>query len=261
MSGPAAPAGPPQPGPAPDPQTSGPRPGPYARPTGPHPGPHPGPAGPQSGPHPGPYGAPAGPQTGPHPRPYGAPAGPPPGSFAGPPQPGPYPHAYGGRSGPPPYGPPPNPPGPPPYGPPPNPSGSAHAGPPYAGPPVPYGYGPPRQGFAATDENTWALLAYLGQFAIGLIAPLIVYLAQKDRSPYLRFHGAQALNLALTSLLLTIACVVVSLATLGIGAIVAIPAMLAYGVAHVIYLIVAALRANKGELYVIPKWLCWPIVR
>ncbi|MCO5992449.1 DUF4870 domain-containing protein [Actinoallomurus sp. WRP9H-5] len=105
------------------------------------------------------------------------------------------------------------------------------------------------------------MLAYLGQFAIGLIAPLIVYLAHKDRSPYLRFHGAQALNLAVTSLVLTIACVVVSLATLGIGALVAIPAMLAYGVAHVVYLIVAALRANKGELYTIPKWLCWPIVR
>ncbi|MEV5751902.1 DUF4870 domain-containing protein [Actinoallomurus sp. NPDC052308] len=238
MSGPAYPDGPPsggpwfgppQPGPG-----SGPQPGPYGPQPGPHPGPYSGPIGPQPGPGSSPYDA-TGPQSEPHTGPYGPPAGP---------QPGPDAQPYGGPPGPSPYGAPPHRPGPP-----------------YPGPPVPYGYGPPRQGFAAVDENTWALLAYIGQFAVGFVAPLVVYLARKDGSPYLRFHGAQALNLAVTSFLVILAGFVVSLATLGIGAIVAIPAMLAYGVAHVVFLVIAALRANKGEPYVIPKWLCWPIVR
>ncbi|MFL6056128.1 MAG: DUF4870 domain-containing protein [Actinoallomurus sp.] len=111
------------------------------------------------------------------------------------------------------------------------------------------------------DDKTWALLAYIGQFAIGWIAPLVVYLTQKDRSPYLRFHGAQALNFALTSLIIMLSGLMVSLVTLGIGAIVAVPVMLVYAIMHFVYLIIAAVRANKGELYAIPKWLCWPMVR
>jgi uncharacterized protein len=155
------------------------------------------------------------------------------------------------------------PPGPPAHGPgyggPPHPPG-----PPYGGPPVPYGYGPPAHaapGITAADDTTWALMAYVGQFAIGFIAPLVVYASRKDRSPFVRQHGAQALNLALTSLILTFGSILLIVITLGIGAIVVLPVLVAYGVAHLIYLIMGAVRASKAQPYVIPKWLCWPMIK
>jgi uncharacterized Tic20 family protein len=213
-------------------------------------------------PDPGPYDmAPGGPWPGPYAHPHGAPPGGPPHDGA-PHQPPPYggPQTPPGTYGQPPaYGPPyGGPPRPLPYGGPPNPPG-----PPYGGPPVPYGYGPPypAPGITAADDTTWAILAYVGQFAIGFVAPLIVYLSRKDRSPFVRHHGAQALNLALTSLILTFGSILLIVVTFGFGAILVLPALLVYGVAHLIYLILAAVRAGKAQPYVIPKWLCWPMVK
>jgi uncharacterized protein len=105
------------------------------------------------------------------------------------------------------------------------------------------------------------LLAYLGQFVVGFIAPLVVYLARKDQSPFVRFHGAQALNLALTGLIVFVGGIVLGLVTLGFGLIIAIPVIFALGITHVVYMIVAAIRVGRHELYPIPAWLCWPIVR
>jgi hypothetical protein len=130
---------------------------------------------------------------------------------------------------------------------------------------MPYGYGPPPpyppHGAGATDETTWALLAYLGQLAAGFIAPLVVYLARKDQSPFVRFHGAQALNFALTYYIVFIGSIILGVATLGIGLILAVPVLLAFGIAHLVFLIIAAVRAGRHELYQIPRWLCWPMVR
>lgn len=203
------------------------------------------PGGPQDGPPPAahPYGAP--PQPGPYGQVYGAPPGH--GHPYGPPQT--HPMGHGG----------PPPPAPGPYGAPPPPQG------PYGGPPAPYAYGPPvpysAEGITSHDDPTWALMAYIGQFIGGFIAPLVVYLARKEQSPFVRYHGAQALNLALTSLIITFGGIIVGFVTLGIGFIVIVPVMLVFGIAHLIYLILAGIRAGRRELYEIPKWLCWPMVR
>jgi uncharacterized Tic20 family protein len=173
----------------------------------------------------------------------------------------PPPHAppppYGGpHAQPPPYG------GQPPYGGPP-PYGGSYGGPPPYGPygqPPPYGP-PPGSGITSPDDTTWALLGYVGQFVVGFIAPLVVYLARKDQSPFVRYHGAQALNLALTGLIVTVSGIVLGLVTLGFGLIVTIPLIIAMGITHAVYMIIAAVRVGRHELYQIPTWLCWPIVR
>jgi uncharacterized Tic20 family protein len=181
-----------------------------------------------------------GPYPPPRPDPYGYPGGYP-GAYGPPPQPGPFalpPPAWG-------YGPPP-PPGP------------------YGGPPVHLPYGPPAPygaGITAADDTTWALFGYLGVFVIGIIAPLVVYFSRKDRSPFVRFHGAQALNLALTQLIVVVAGILISVVTLGLGLIVAIPAFVVFGITHLIYVILAAVRAGRGEPYRIPAWLCWRMIR
>lgn len=180
------------------------------------------------------------------------PASPPPSGWpygsAPPPPPGP-----GGYYG----GPPPGYGGPPP--------GGFGAGP----PPPPYGpYGPPHPygpGITGSDDTTWALLGYLGQFLIGFLAPLIVYLARKDQSPFVRFHGAQALNLALTYLIVFFGAIAVAIAggaaRMPAVAIVAILLMFAFAVVHLVFLIIGAVKTGRYEMYRIPTWLCWRMVR
>lgn len=155
--------------------------------------------------------------------------------------------AYGSDPGvaPPPYPPPPG------YGPYPPPYGVQ----PYGAP----GY--PQNGITSSEDTTWAMLAYLGQFLISFIAPLIVYVARKDQSPFCRFHGAQALNLAITDFIVVIGGIILGLVTLGFGFIITFPAMLVYGITGFVYLIIATVKANQGEMYVIPKWLAWPMVK
>lgn len=139
---------------------------------------------------------------------------------------------------------------------------------PYGGPPMPPaygGYGPPPgmagPGITAPDDSTWALMAYVGQFIIGFIAPLIVYLSRKDQSPFVRAHAVQALNLAITSFIVVFGGMVIGFVTVFFGFIVTLPVMLVYGVAHLIYLILAAIKAGQSQPYQIPTWLCWPMIR
>jgi uncharacterized Tic20 family protein len=192
--------------------------------------------------------------------PYGGAPPPPPGpGYSGPPP---------GYSGPPPAyaSPPPGYTGPPPgySGPPPGYSGPppGSGGPPpggyygYYGPPPPYG-----PGITGPDDTTWALLGYLGQFLIGFLAPLIVYLARKDQSPFVRFHGAQALDLALTYLIVFFGAIVIAItggaARMPAVSIVAILIMIVFAIVHLVYLIVGAVKAGRREMYRIPTWLCW----
>jgi hypothetical protein len=39
-----------------------------------------------------------------------------------------------------------------------------------------------------------------------------------------------------------------------------IPIFIAYIVAHVVYLILAALASNRGEYYAVPTWIALPMV-
>lgn len=165
------------------------------------------------------------------------------------------------------------PPGQPPYGgspPPGQPYGGPPPGPPFGGPPPPYGpgpYPPPNgpQGITAADDATWALAAYVGQLIIGLVAPLIVFLVRKDQSPFIRFHGAQALNAALSYLAVFIGSL--ALVILGIAAkapvllIVVFPAMIIFAIVHFVYLIIGAVKAGRREMYRLPAWICWRMIR
>jgi uncharacterized protein len=159
----------------------------------------------------------------------------------------------------PPYGAPPPPQGgPPPYGGPP-----PHGGPPPYGAPPPYGHGPyPQQ---QGEDTTWALAAYLGQLAVGFVAPLVVYLARKDDSQFTRFHGAQALNASLTYMIVFVAGLVLGViaAILGapVGLVIGLLVILVFAIAHFVFLIIGAVKAGRREMYRLPTWICWRMVR
>lgn len=113
---------------------------------------------------------------------------------------------------------------------------------------------PPPQypGYAATTEMTpadqrlWATLTHVGGILFGFLAPLITYLVLKDRGPFVRAHTATALNFHLTILIACIAGYI--LAFVFIGFLV----LLAAWVCTIVFGIIAAIAANKGEFYTYP---------
>jgi uncharacterized protein len=121
----------------------------------------------------------------------------------------------------------------------------------------------PFDGPTTPDERQWAMLAYLGMFVTGFIAPLLVYLLRKDQSRFLRFHGAQALNLSIAVYAVYIASwIVITILSLisGIFTILFL-APFAFFIFVVINLVKTAIAANQGQSPVLPNYLAWPIVK
>jgi uncharacterized protein len=122
------------------------------------------------------------------------------------------------------------------------------------------GYGPPQQ----SDDRTWAMAAYLSPIVVHFIGPLIIFFVKKDESPFVRHHAAQSLNMIITSTIygigLIIAGAVAGAVTHGVGFLLFLLVWLAFSVTMLVYLIIATVAANRGELYQVPPWLCLRLV-
>lgn len=110
---------------------------------------------------------------------------------------------------------------------------------------------------AASDTTTWAMAAHLTALAallVGLpfMGPLVVYLAKKE-NPFVRRHAAEALNFNLSIMLYTIVLAIVTIALLFVlVGILLIPLFLVLLAAWIIFVIVAAVAASRGEEYRYP---------
>jgi uncharacterized Tic20 family protein len=108
------------------------------------------------------------------------------------------------------------------------------------------------------DEKLWGMLAHLltllgyivmlGQY----IAPLVIYLVYKDRSQFVAFHALQALFFQLLALAVSVALILFSVITLGLGVLLAVPLAIALAIAVLVYTIIAAIQANNGVWYELP---------
>ncbi len=112
------------------------------------------------------------------------------------------------------------------------------------------------------SDNTWCLLShlsgllgYLGNGIGGLIAPLIIYLVKKDTSPVIASHAKEALNFNISVTLYVIGLVILMVVTLGIGVIIGIPGLVALVIFHLVFTIIAAIKASGGVLYRYPLTL------
>lgn len=125
--------------------------------------------------------------------------------------------------------------------------------PPPTPPNVPPQYFPP-QPLSPNDERLWSTLIHLGGIFFNFIPALVGYLALKDRGPFIRAHTAAALNFQLTVLIASFAAGIVAsilTATLVLAPI-GFLLILAVGVYLVVFSIIAAIAANKGEFYKYP---------
>src|ERR1035437_2236674 len=119
--------------------------------------------------------------------------------------------------------------------------------PPPPPPSQPQGYTQPTPAVVTPSEaRMWALLANLSGFLFYFIGPLVVYLIYKDRDPFIRRHAAQALNF---QIIVAIGYVISGVL---IFIFVGFLTGLAIFVCWIIFPIMAAIAANKGESYDYP---------
>jgi uncharacterized protein len=132
-------------------------------------------------------------------------------------------------------------------------------GPPQTPPPPPGGpspgYGP--GGLPTSQERNWALTAHVGVFvaiwvAMGFLAPLIVLLVKGNDSAYVRRHAVESLNFQISALIYGVVAFLAVLVTFGLGAIIVVPVALVAGIAYLVVIILATIKAANGEDYRYP---------
>ncbi len=101
------------------------------------------------------------------------------------------------------------------------------------------------------DTRTWSILLHVSQFAWfipmgGLLAPLVIWLVQKERLPGLTPHFYAVMNWALSAIIYAICCIPLVFILIGF-----IP-LIAIGVLSLIFPIVGAIKASNGEVWPYP---------
>lgn len=125
----------------------------------------------------------------------------------------------------------------------------------------------PATGGLSADERQWAMFAHLSALIGGLltsgwagslgffIGPLVIWLAKKDTMPFVDDQGKEALNFAITVSLVCVLLLMMTVMTLGIGALLTIPLLMAIGIGSLVFVILAAIKAHEGVRYRYPVTL------
>lgn len=96
------------------------------------------------------------------------------------------------------------------------------------------------------DERVWAVLAHALGFFFSFIAPLIIWLLQKEKFPLVDDQGREALNFQLSLIIYYIVAVVSSMIFIGF---LLFPILF---ILEIIFIVQASIAANKGERYRYP---------
>lgn len=129
-------------------------------------------------------------------------------------------------------------------------------------PPPPHEPVPPPEpldavGMPSREERQWALFAHLSAllgglvtshfFGLGcLIGPLVIWLIKKDTMPFVDDQAKEALNFNITVAIAAVVCWILVFVLIGI------PLLILLGVAWLVFVIIAAIKANEGERYRYP---------
>jgi uncharacterized Tic20 family protein len=108
------------------------------------------------------------------------------------------------------------------------------------------------------DERMWAMLGHLSAFTAfitGLgcvIGPLIVWLVKRETMPFAGDQAKEALNFNITAVIVAVGLGLFTFMTLGLGALLTVPAACVLFVGWFVLTIIAAVKANNGEPYRYP---------
>ena len=94
-----------------------------------------------------------------------------------------------------------------------------------------------------SDEKTMALLSHVLTVVASFLAPLIIYVVKKDESAFVSAHAKESLNFQITvALIVIILCITI----------IGILLVWLVGIASLVLVIVATIRASEGKLYKYP---------
>jgi uncharacterized Tic20 family protein len=103
------------------------------------------------------------------------------------------------------------------------------------------------------DAKMWAMfchLAGLARFApipfAGIIAPLIIWQIKKDEHPFVDYNGKEAVNFQISVAIYLLVAILLIFVVIGV---VLLPAVAVF---NIVFLIIAAVKANNGEHYEYP---------
>ncbi len=123
---------------------------------------------------------------------------------------------------------------------------------------------PPPAGSASAEERQWAMFAHLSALIGGLvtsgwagnlgffIGPLVIWLLKKDTMPFVADQAKEALNFAITVSIAFLALLLLTILSLGIGALLTVPVMMVIGITALVLCVIAAIKANDGVAYRYP---------
>lgn len=97
-----------------------------------------------------------------------------------------------------------------------------------------------------TDPKTLAMLAQLLGLLTGFLGPLIIYLVNGDKDPFVRHHAAEALNFQITLVIAYLVSAVLMLVLVGFVL------FFVVFIGAIVLCIQAAVAANRGEWYRYP---------
>jgi uncharacterized Tic20 family protein len=114
-------------------------------------------------------------------------------------------------------------------------------------------------------ERHWAMTACLGTVFLGPFAPIIVWIAEGRRSPFVRRCVVQALNVTLTLLIYAV-CLLIATGLLSLASsTVALTLMSLILAAGWLFLVVEMIRsaaaADRGGFREAPHWACATFVK
>ncbi len=115
-------------------------------------------------------------------------------------------------------------------------------------------------GGPSAEERQWAMFAHLSALVGGIvttgwgsfIGPLVIWMVKKDTMPFVDDQAKEALNFNITVGIIFLALLLMSIMTLGIGLILAIPLWIIAGIAWLVFTIIASIKANEGVAYRYP---------
>jgi uncharacterized Tic20 family protein len=99
---------------------------------------------------------------------------------------------------------------------------------------------------SAGNDNNMALFVHLGGALLGILVPIVMYIAKKDESPFVRHHSLEALNFHITVWIASVVSLVLILVVIGIFMLIAIV------IGFYVLSVVAAIAASRGEWYRYP---------
>ena len=100
---------------------------------------------------------------------------------------------------------------------------------------------------AKGNDKIWSMLSHLSTFfGVGLILPLVVYLAMRNESEYVACNAREALNFHISLLIYGLCCVPLIFILIGI------PLLVILGLSSLVFAVIAAIKASDGRCYRYP---------